>query len=209
MPDKQSYKRFVSQFSVPATAAPPVPPGHYAPARPCGTGGLRPGSIADANDEAQFAELETLGELTQIVPFQMVDAVLAECGATQRRVRKLPARVVVYLLLAAALFEECGYPAVWARLTAALGPLHLPGITATGLWHARARLGVRPLHALFDLLAGPAAAIRTAGARWCVRRSVDAGGASTSSKAKAHSPARGGAHEKTEQPKGKKTRRTA
>ncbi|MCX7632080.1 MAG: phosphomethylpyrimidine synthase ThiC [Turneriella sp.] len=28
--------------------------------------GLRPGSIADANDEAQFAELRTLGELTQI-----------------------------------------------------------------------------------------------------------------------------------------------
>ncbi|MEC1615092.1 phosphomethylpyrimidine synthase ThiC [Bacillus mojavensis] len=28
--------------------------------------GLRPGSIADANDEAQFAELETLGELTQM-----------------------------------------------------------------------------------------------------------------------------------------------
>jgi len=28
--------------------------------------GLRPGSIADANDRAQFAELETLGELTQI-----------------------------------------------------------------------------------------------------------------------------------------------
>ena len=28
--------------------------------------GLRPGSIADANDEAQFAELETLGELTNI-----------------------------------------------------------------------------------------------------------------------------------------------
>ena len=28
--------------------------------------GLRPGSIADANDEAQFAELKTLGELTEI-----------------------------------------------------------------------------------------------------------------------------------------------
>ena len=28
--------------------------------------GLRPGSIADANDEAQFAELKTLGELTQV-----------------------------------------------------------------------------------------------------------------------------------------------
>src|SRR3546814_11475070 len=28
--------------------------------------GLRPGSIADANDEAQFGELHTLGELTEI-----------------------------------------------------------------------------------------------------------------------------------------------
>ena len=35
-----------------------------------------------------------LGELTRIVPFEMVDAVLADCGAVQRRVRKLPARVV-------------------------------------------------------------------------------------------------------------------
>jgi hypothetical protein len=96
----------------------------------------------------------------------MVDAVLAECGAAQRRLRKLPARVVVYLLLAATLFEECGYLAVRARLTAALGSLPLPGITATGLWHARARLGARPLRALFDLLRGPATAIRTAGARW-------------------------------------------
>ncbi|WP_441007678.1 transposase domain-containing protein [Streptomyces demainii] len=107
-----------------------------------------------------------LGELTQIVPFEMVDEVLIECGATQQRLRKLPARVVVYLLLAAALFEECGYPAVWSKLTGALGSLPLPKITATGLWHARCRLGVRPLRALFDLLRGPASAVRTAGARW-------------------------------------------
>ena len=61
--------------------------------------GLRPGSIADANDEAQFAELSTLGELTQIawkhdvqvmiegpghVPMQLIkinmDKQLKECG---------------------------------------------------------------------------------------------------------------------------------
>jgi phosphomethylpyrimidine synthase len=61
--------------------------------------GLRPGSIADANDEAQFAELETLGELTKIawrhdvqtmiegpghVPMHLVrenmDRQLATCG---------------------------------------------------------------------------------------------------------------------------------
>lgn len=107
-----------------------------------------------------------LGELTQIVPFEMVDEVLTECGAVQQRLRKLPARVVVYLLLAAALFSECGYLAVWSKLTGALGRLPIPKITATALWHARCRLGVRPLRALFDLLRGPASAIRTAGARW-------------------------------------------
>ncbi len=61
--------------------------------------GLRPGSIADANDAAQFAELETLGELTKIawkhdvqtmiegpghVPMQLIkenmDKQLRECG---------------------------------------------------------------------------------------------------------------------------------
>ena len=104
--------------------------------------------------------------MTQIVPFEMVDAALAECQALQQRLRKLPARVVVYLLLAAALFEECGYPAVWAKLTSALGCLPLPKVTATALWHARARLGVRPMRWLFDLLCGPAAALRTAGVRW-------------------------------------------
>lgn len=96
----------------------------------------------------------------------MVDAVLAECGAVQQRLRKLPARVVVYQLLTAVLFAECGHVAVWSKLTGALKSLPLPHITATGLWQARARLGVRPLQALFDLLRGPATAIRTTGARW-------------------------------------------
>jgi hypothetical protein len=49
-----------------------------------------------------------LGELTQQVPFEMVDAVLAETGTVQRRVRDLPARVVVYLLLAGCLFAGVG-----------------------------------------------------------------------------------------------------
>jgi hypothetical protein len=62
-----------------------------------------------------------IGELTRIVPFEMVDAVLAETGAQQRRVRDLPSRVVVYLLLAAALFADLGYGQVWARMIAGLG----------------------------------------------------------------------------------------
>jgi len=42
--------------------------------------GLRPGSIADANDEAQFAELQTLGELTQIAWKQDVQVMIEGPG---------------------------------------------------------------------------------------------------------------------------------
>jgi phosphomethylpyrimidine synthase len=42
--------------------------------------GLRPGSIADANDRAQFAELETLGELTRIAWEQDVQTMIEGPG---------------------------------------------------------------------------------------------------------------------------------
>jgi len=53
----------------------------------------------------------------------MVDAVLAQTGRVQSRIRDLPARVVVYLLLAGCLFAELGYVGVWQRLTAGLDGL--------------------------------------------------------------------------------------
>jgi transposase IS4-like protein/DDE family transposase len=107
-----------------------------------------------------------LGELTRIVPFEMVDAVLADCRCVQRRVRKLPARVVVYLLLAAALFEPAGYLTVWGKLTGGLDGAGAVKVTAAALWQARARMGPAPLRALFDLLRGSAAAPRTNGSWW-------------------------------------------
>jgi Insertion element 4 transposase N-terminal/Transposase DDE domain len=107
-----------------------------------------------------------LGELTRIVPFEMVDAVLAETGRVQRRVRDLPSRVVVYLLLAAALFAECGYRQVWARLVAGLEGLPVADPSPAALAAARRRVGAAPLAALFELLRGPAAGPATAGMRW-------------------------------------------
>lgn len=41
-----------------------------------------------------------LGELTQIVDFDLVDAVLEETRSREKRLRLLPARVVVYFVLA-------------------------------------------------------------------------------------------------------------
>jgi hypothetical protein len=100
--------------------------------------------------------------LTQLVPFEMVDEVLAATGSTQLRVRDLPSRVVVYLLLAAGLFAELGYRQVWARLIAGLDGLAVAVPTSSALAQARRRVGVKPLRELFELLAGPAAGA----ARW-------------------------------------------
>lgn len=99
-----------------------------------------------------------LGELTQAVPFDMVDEALAETRAVQSRVRDLPSRVVVYLLLAACLFPELGYPGVWRKLTASLDSLDPATPTAGALHQARRRLGPAPLKWLFDLVRGPAPA---------------------------------------------------
>jgi Insertion element 4 transposase N-terminal/Transposase DDE domain len=103
-----------------------------------------------------------LGELTQQVPFEMVDAVLEETCRVQRRVRGLPSRVVVYLLLAGCLFEGLGYLQVWQRLAAGLGGLRAAGPTASAMSQARRRLGPGPLRELFFLLRGPSPAT----ARW-------------------------------------------
>jgi hypothetical protein len=103
-----------------------------------------------------------LGELTQQVPFEMVDAVLEETCRAERRVRDLPARVVVYLLLAGCLFAELGYCQVWGRLTAGLDGLDVAAPTASAVTQARRRLGPAPLRELFFLLRGPS----PADARW-------------------------------------------
>jgi hypothetical protein len=102
-----------------------------------------------------------IGELTRIVPFEMVDAALAETNAVQRRLRALPSRVVVYLLLAAGLFADLGYGQVWARMTAGLHGLAVPCPVPSALAAARRRIGVAPLRRLFDLLRGPAATGRS------------------------------------------------
>jgi hypothetical protein len=96
-----------------------------------------------------------LGELTQQVPFEMVDEVLKQTCRLQQRVRDLPARVVVYLLLAGCLFADLGYGQVWRRLAAGLGGLPVAAPTASAMTQARRRLGPGPLRELFCLLRGP------------------------------------------------------
>lgn len=103
-----------------------------------------------------------LGELTRIVSADLVDAALESTGCVQRRVRVLPSRVVVYLLLAGALFAEIGYRQVWARLVAGLDPAGVATPGSSALSQALRRVGVAPLRELFTLVSGPA----VGAARW-------------------------------------------
>jgi hypothetical protein len=101
-----------------------------------------------------------VGELTRVVPFELVEAVLEETGARERRLRLLPSRVGVYFVLAMCLFPRPGYLGVWAKLTAALG---LASPSAKALRELRRRIGIAPLKALFEILAGPVGQPHTPG----------------------------------------------
>ncbi len=120
-----------------------------------------------------------LGELTQVVPFELVDAVLAETGTVQRRLRDLPSRVGVYFLLAMCLFPEVGYRLVWDKLTAGLPGLPVVRPSAKALRDLRRRLGVTPVRALFEVLASLLAQSTTPGVRFGPYRTVSFDGCSS------------------------------
>ena len=113
-----------------------------------------------------------LGELTRQVPFELVDSVLVQTRATERRLRALPSRVGVYFVLALCLFPGVGYPKVWDKLIAALDTGSVPSVSGKALRDLRRRVGVAPLEALFDVLAGPVARPTTPGVRFGRYRTV-------------------------------------
>ncbi len=96
-----------------------------------------------------------LGELTRIVPFELVDAVLAEEGGAEKRVRLLPSRVGVYFLLAMCLFPRSSYLGAWGKLTCGLRALGISAPSARALRDLRRRVGTAPVKRLFEILAGP------------------------------------------------------
>jgi Insertion element 4 transposase N-terminal len=124
-----------------------------------------------------------LGALTSTFPPELVDRVVAATGRAEQRRRLLPARVVVvYFVLALALYSHAAYEEVMRCLVEGLGwavrarqgrrswPYwHVPGASALG--EARERLGAEPLKVLFAQAARPLATVATRGGwyrRWRV-----------------------------------------
>jgi Insertion element 4 transposase N-terminal len=95
-----------------------------------------------------------LGVLAEYVPAALIDEVLTQTGAASRRVRLLPARVVVLFVLALTLFGGYGYRSVWRQLAGTVTGLAAAAPTSSALTQARQRLGPKPLAAVFARVRG-------------------------------------------------------
>jgi hypothetical protein len=96
---------------------------------------------------ASLPDRIAVGVLTRLVTRELVDDVLAGTGRAKQRRRLLPARVVVYFVLALALFYGDSCEEVMRKLVQGLswlgtwkGEWHVPA--ASALAQARERLGV-------------------------------------------------------------------
>ena len=107
-----------------------------------------------------------LGLLTEWVSAELVDEVLAECGVRDQRPGALPARFMVYYVLALALFQPDSYDDVAENLVGALEGMDEAIPNRSSFTRARQRLGAGVMEALFRRLAGPVAPAGLAGAFW-------------------------------------------
>jgi hypothetical protein len=121
--------------------------------------------------DQRLSDHVALGVLTRTFGPQLVDAVLADTGRLQQRVRLLPARLMVYFVLALALFADVDYAEVMRQLVEGLSwrsgwkrSWTVPSTAAISV--ARARLGAAPLVELFDRGCVPVAGEQSAAAFW-------------------------------------------
>src|SRR4249919_1253443 len=161
------------------------------------------GSVG-VSPEGWLPDRVSVGALTRAFPPELVDRVVGMTDTRELRRRLLPARLVVYFVLALWLFRgpNCGYGRVMVKLVDALyhrrrGQQLLEGVLDPHGWvqagegrrwrppnisslsRARTRLGADPLHMLFDEVAGPVGADGAAGVFCCGLRVVSMDGSST------------------------------
>jgi hypothetical protein len=111
----------------------------------------------------------SIGVVASAFPRATIDEVLAETGKTSQRERELPAHVVVYYVIALALYMQVSYQEVLRCLLEGvkwlLGPEVEVKITdKSGISQARTRLGSEPLQRLHDRVVQPVAVPATKGA---------------------------------------------
>jgi hypothetical protein len=111
----------------------------------------------------------SLGAVAGKVPIERVQDVLRREGRQSQRQRQLPAHVMVYYVIALALYMEVSYGEVLRCLLEGLEWIGLPverirRTGPSGISQARSRLGVEPLKRLYDEVVEPIAVEQTRGA---------------------------------------------
>jgi len=111
----------------------------------------------------------SLGVIAKTFPRETVDEVLEETGRSSERERSLPAHVMVYYVIAMALYMQVAYREVLRCLLEGLRWLLGPEVELTvagksGISQARSRLGSEPLKLLYERTVAPIAVKQTQGA---------------------------------------------
>jgi Insertion element 4 transposase N-terminal/Transposase DDE domain len=118
---------------------------------------------------SRITDYISLGVVARFFPVEKVRAVLKETGRASVRQRDLPAHVVIYYVIALALYMRSSYREVLRCLLEGLQWLLDPSVQVkvagkSGISQARSRLGAEPVKKLYDALVGPIAEKRTKGA---------------------------------------------
>ena len=143
------------------------------------------GSLSGQRDKPQFFHLfgqvdgslrglrefwrGSLGVVAKFFPLDKIREVLAETKRASVRERDLPAHVVVYYVIALALYMRSSYREVLRCLLEGVQWLLDPSATVkvagkSGISQARSRLGAAPLKILYETIVAPIAGKRTKGA---------------------------------------------
>lgn len=138
-------------------------------------------TVAEIPGGARVTDYISLGVLSARIPKAAVRRVLQETGRESQRRRKLPMHVMVYYVIALALYMGVSYGEVLRCLLEGLEWLGLPvkevrTVRKSSISRARTRLGVEPLERLYRELAGPVATLETRGAWYGEHRLVSLDG---------------------------------
>jgi len=126
-------------------------------------------TIAELPKGSRITDYISLGVVAKTFPVATVKSVLDTTGRNSRRQRELPAHVVVYYVIALALYMQSSYREVLRCLLEGIQWLLNPTVRIkvtgkSGISQARTRLGVAPLQQLHDQVVRPIAVPDTKGA---------------------------------------------
>jgi len=138
-------------------------------------------TVAELPSGARITDYISLGVITKTFPLSSIGPVLSKTGTASVRQRDLPAQVVVYYVIALALYMQSSYREVLRCLLEAVQWLRDPsaGVRVagkSGISQARTRLGWEPLRQLHDELVKPIAMRETRGAWYRTWRLVSLDG---------------------------------